>query len=334
MAIFEGLITKRRIHAARLSSTVAPGGYDETTSSGRHRQFCWEDFMRRIALCLTAVLLSVGMPEAAVIEIQALSTSFSPDLVNILHGDTVRWVRIVGIHTTTSGTGSGDPEAGSEWISALDGGTPSFQRQFNIPGSYPYFCEFHEGFGMDGVINVGTRPANMVDVDAVGMVFDPDSVQIDPGDQVRWTRRSESHTTTSGTGSADPNSGLLWDADLNLASPIFTRQFDDEGVFPYYCGPHEFDGMLGVVVVGDPPACDCPNFTDPAANGAVVNVFDVVKAVDVAFRNGTAPQSPDCPVEDTDVTSCDGVTNVFDVVAFVDVAFRNGDPAQFCTPCL
>jgi len=79
-------------------------------------------------------------------------------------------------------------------------------------------------------------------------------------------------------------------------------------------------------------ACDC--HADPICD-AVVNVFDVVIAVDVAFRAGTpvVDPNPACPREDTDVT-CDNVTNVFDVVKFVDVAFRAGNPATaFCDPC-
>ncbi|HEX9751459.1 MAG TPA: PKD domain-containing protein [candidate division Zixibacteria bacterium] len=84
---------------------------------------------------------------------------------------------------------------------------------------------------------------------------------------------------------------------------------------------------------GGPCACDC--FGDPQCDG-ITNVFDVVAAVDVAFRNGAPIPDPNplCPRATTDVT-CDNVTNVFDVVALVDVAFRNGNPATvFCTVCL
>ena len=79
-------------------------------------------------------------------------------------------------------------------------------------------------------------------------------------------------------------------------------------------------------------ACGCPAHGDPVVNG-VVDVLDVVKAVDVAFRNGASSIGPKCPFEDTDV-SCNGATDVFDVVRFVDVAFRNADPVSaFCAPC-
>ncbi|HEX9751351.1 MAG TPA: hypothetical protein VGB22_08735 [candidate division Zixibacteria bacterium] len=78
--------------------------------------------------------------------------------------------------------------------------------------------------------------------------------------------------------------------------------------------------------------CVCPNVGDPAPDG-VVNVFDVIEAIDVAFRNGSPSQSIYCPFADTDV-NCDATTNVFDVVAIVDVAFRSADPATaFCQPC-
>jgi len=115
-------------------------------------------------------------------------------------------------------------------------------------------------------------------------------------------------------------------------------------IFSQVCRAIELDGSGGVLICGNTagnsgdfavakyvPPCSCPCHADPACNG-VTDVFDVVAAVDVAFRSGTPVFDADCPNEQTDVT-CDNVTNVFDVVAFVDVAFRNGSPSQFCDPC-
>lgn len=79
-------------------------------------------------------------------------------------------------------------------------------------------------------------------------------------------------------------------------------------------------------------ACDC--HADPQCDG-VIDVLDVVAAVNVAFRNGAVLTDPSslCPFPRTDV-NCDAVTNVFDVVSLVSVAFRSGDPAvEFCVPC-
>jgi hypothetical protein len=79
-------------------------------------------------------------------------------------------------------------------------------------------------------------------------------------------------------------------------------------------------------------ACECDGHADPACDG-LANVFDVIVAVDVAFRGGAPISDPLCPRERTDA-NCSGATDVFDVVAMVDVAFRGGDPGTvFCDPC-
>ena len=80
------------------------------------------------------------------------------------------------------------------------------------------------------------------------------------------------------------------------------------------------------------PECDCPCHADPQCDGQP-NVFDVVFAVGVAFRNETPVQGGLCPYVQTDV-DCDDDTDVFDVVHLVAVAFRNADPTgEFCEPC-
>jgi len=78
--------------------------------------------------------------------------------------------------------------------------------------------------------------------------------------------------------------------------------------------------------------CDCPNLGDPAMNGPIVNVFDIVQAVNVAFRAGSPTHDLQCFAR-TDV-DCSGITNVFDVYRFVEVAFRGGNKdLLFCSPC-
>ena len=87
--------------------------------------------------------------------------------------------------------------------------------------------------------------------------------------------------------------------------------------------------------VGDACDCVCDCHGDPAQCEGTINVFDVVAAVDVAFRSQPASPDPNplCPREMTDVT-CDGVTNVFDVIGIIDVAFRSATPeAAYCDPC-
>jgi hypothetical protein len=98
--------------------------------------------------------------------------------------------------------------------------------------------------------------------------------------------------------------------------------------------PEFHKGIVIVGLVADSEAeSPCTCHTDPVCDG-VINVLDVVQAVNVAFRAVTAPieQSAGCSWTRTDV-DCNGTTNVFDVVRFVDVAFRGADAAQsFCNP--
>jgi hypothetical protein len=82
--------------------------------------------------------------------------------------------------------------------------------------------------------------------------------------------------------------------------------------------------------------CTCaPKHADPspvATADGIINVNDVVQAVNVAFRNAAALTNPPCTYDRTDV-SCDGVTTVTDVVKFVNVAFRGARPVDnFCCP--
>ena len=80
------------------------------------------------------------------------------------------------------------------------------------------------------------------------------------------------------------------------------------------------------------PGCHCPCHGDPNCD-AIINVFDVVAAVDAAFRSVPCEEYLLCAVCDSDI-NCDGMVNVFDVVTFVDVAFRAGDPVLLiCDPC-
>ena len=78
--------------------------------------------------------------------------------------------------------------------------------------------------------------------------------------------------------------------------------------------------------------CNCPCDGDPECNG-VVDVNDVVAAVNVAFRGGAPVFDPTCPKERTNV-NCDDVTNILDVKLFICVAFQGYSPAQlFCNSC-
>jgi plastocyanin len=75
------------------------------------------------------------------------------DTVQISVGETVEWVRSDGSHSTTNGTGSGDPQAGS-LFDVMMPPTNSFSFTFTTAGTFPFFCRPHEGFGMRGYVVV------------------------------------------------------------------------------------------------------------------------------------------------------------------------------------
>jgi len=93
-------------------------------------------------------------------------------------------------------------------------------------------------------------------VNQSSLTFSPNNIAINVGDTVQWVRSSGSHTVTNGTGSADANVGNLFDAPLNSSNTIFEFTFNSTGDFDYFCRPHEFANMKGVIRVNDVSSVD------------------------------------------------------------------------------
>lgn len=68
--------------------------------------------------------------------------------------------------------------------------------------------------------------------------------------------------------------------------------------------------------------CDCPSQGDVNGDG-VIDVFDVIGIIGIAFSGDADPQDPECPRTRGDVNS-DGVTDVFDVIYLIATAFSGG----------
>ncbi len=97
-----------------------------------------------------------------------------------------------------------------------------------------------------------------ITVSTKGFTFNPPSVNANPGDVIRFVRTGGSHTATSGS-NCSPDG--LFDAPLNLANPVFLWTVPQSAAgttVAYYCNPHCFSGMDGVIVVGagGGPPCD------------------------------------------------------------------------------
>ncbi len=97
------------------------------------------------------------------------------------------------------------------------------------------------------VVNVGTGP--------YGMSFSPAAINIHVNDTVCWTWLSGPHSVVSGT-SCTANSLFCSPAGTNCAAApaegpgaFYMHKFTSPGTFPYFCGFHCAQGMIGSVTV-------------------------------------------------------------------------------------
>jgi plastocyanin len=99
--------------------------------------------------------------------------------------------------------------------------------------------------------------------DGTEVYFDPVGLHISPGQKVRWVQVRGYHSTTSYSPSNDnhelriPEGAEPWDSGiLQTHAPekgsTFDHTFIQEGVYDYFCRPHEAAGMVGRIVVGRP----------------------------------------------------------------------------------
>lgn len=94
-------------------------------------------------------------------------------------------------------------------------------------------------------------------------LFDPVGVHIAVGTTVRWVQMSGYHSVTAYHPKNDkhelriPESAQPWDSDILLGEypapgSTFEHVFTVQGVYDYFCKPHEMAGMVGRIVVGEP----------------------------------------------------------------------------------
>ena len=108
--------------------------------------------------------------------------------------------------------------------------------------------------------------------------FDPLGLWVPPGQTVRWVLHHDVHTTAAYHPKNDqhslriPEGAEPWNSGF-LVTPgaHFDVTFTVEGVYDYYCLPHEQAGMVGRIVVGRPSGPGTLPFdyfkNDPAATG-------------------------------------------------------------------
>jgi plastocyanin len=89
--------------------------------------------------------------------------------------------------------------------------------------------------------------------------FDPIGIHLEPGQRVRWVVEQNVHTTTAYHPKNDqhslriPEAAIPWDSRyLVRPGDHFEVTLSIEGVYDYFCMPHELAGMVGRIVVGKP----------------------------------------------------------------------------------
>ncbi|WP_192248738.1 plastocyanin/azurin family copper-binding protein [Mesorhizobium silamurunense] len=90
--------------------------------------------------------------------------------------------------------------------------------------------------------------------------FDPIGILIKPGQTIRWINLNpgNSHTTTAYNPAnferplRMPKAAKSWDSDYLLPNESFSVTFTEQGVYDYFCIPHEHAGMVGRIIVGEP----------------------------------------------------------------------------------
>ena len=120
-----------------------------------------------LAPALVAVV-AANAADAEVITVSVSSFAFTPSTVTAAPGDTIRWVRVSGSHTATSGSpcepsGTFDLPVNSMFASAT-WVVPASEAGTTIP----YYCAPH-CFSMQGSIVV-TKPSHGPDLDGDGFV--------------------------------------------------------------------------------------------------------------------------------------------------------------------
>ena len=195
---------------------------------------------------LTGSPAAASTPPGPVAELEAIDDAFTPEVTRVPAGTLVRWTMAgASPHTVEDDDGA--------WASGnLDPGAV-FERRFDEPGVYPYFCRYHgaPGAGMAGTIVVGDVPLPGPSGD-VGPGREPVPTAI--RDTVRVP--SDAPTIQEGVDHAEPGGLVLiapgvYEESVRVTTPYVTIRGEDrnatilEGGFERANGIHviEADGV-------------------------------------------------------------------------------------------
>jgi plastocyanin len=104
--------------------------------------------------------------------------------------------------------------------------------------------------------------------------FDPVGLWVPPGSVIRWftpADQTQKHTTAAYHPAYQnmplriPKRAAPWNSGYVGPGEAFEFQLTEEGVYDYYCRPHEEAGMVGRIVVGTPSGHELADFASDAA---------------------------------------------------------------------
>lgn len=92
----------------------------------------------------------------------------------------------------------------------------------------------------------------VTDYTTMEMRFEPQVVQIAPGDSVRWVnRRNSTHNVTTYPDGYPEQGRSFHSPFLQKAGQSWTMKLDRSGTYDYHCIPHIMVGMRGTIIVGE-----------------------------------------------------------------------------------
>ncbi len=114
--------------------------------------------MKKNYIILLLFIFITGIKANATVHIVQVSNfTFTPNNVNAVIGDTVRWIWVSGSHTTTcdGSTFTSLPAGAASWNSPINNTVTSFGYVVTVAGTYQYKCSPHAP-NMAGTLTVSS----------------------------------------------------------------------------------------------------------------------------------------------------------------------------------
>ncbi|WP_330632641.1 halocyanin domain-containing protein [Halocatena halophila] len=164
--------------------------------------------------------------------------------------------------TESSGTESGteSAETGTEGSSSGGGATG--------PIDFGGFLDSANGWSGSAADKTGADDVTIEVGAGEGMAFSPAGVHVSPGTTVvwEWTGEGGAHNVVSGDDAFSSGSAV------GEAGTTFEHTFEEAGIYNYHCEPHEGQGMIGSVAVGEVPRKEPMTPQPPAVDQGTKNL--------------------------------------------------------------